>query len=103
MHPDRRRGRWWSSHTNTLIGDCRWDDGSVDNADVPASNPGFTGGCLNGTPVQTPLTNFVLNDCQWDDGLENPNDKPDPVISDGFLIIYTCTNGVLGSVVTPAP
>ncbi len=92
------------THTNILvIGDCRWDDGSADDADVPASNPGFTGGCQNGTPVQTELTNTILNDCQWDNGSENSNDKPASFVSDGLLHVYTCVNGVLGIVDVPAP
>ena len=52
-------------------------------------------------PIHTALTNTILNDCQWDDGSENPNDKPDPVVIDGYVWVYTCINGVLGSAQQP--
>jgi len=39
------------SQTNTLVlGDCRWDDGSIDSADIPAAGPHMAGLCFGGTP-----------------------------------------------------
>jgi Collagen triple helix repeat (20 copies) len=75
--------------TNLLItGDCRWDDGTADDADVPASDPGFTGGCQNGLPIQTPKTNTVLFDCKWDDDSPDPTDKP----PDTANLFYGCNS-----------
>ena len=90
--------------TNTaVIGDCQWDDGSPDDADVPSADFGFTAGCQNGTPTLTPKTNNNGIDCQWDDGSPYPADKPDAFIENGFLTTYTCINDTLGTVVTPVP
>jgi hypothetical protein len=57
---------------NTVLGDCRWDDGSINPADTPAVGPHTLATCSGGVVAVTCLQGFVdidgnpLNGCEVD-------------------------------------
>jgi hypothetical protein len=79
------------SQTNTVVGDCHWDDATVNNADVPPDQFGYSSTCVGGSPTYVPKTDSVVGDCRWDDGTVNYLDLP----VDGNPNTYdVCTAGV---------
>ena len=56
--------------TNTTLGDCRNDDGSINDADVPAGGPNQIGACSNGVPSFACMAGFADVDGQPGNGCE---------------------------------
>jgi hypothetical protein len=81
---------------DTHLGDCKFDDGTANNADLPPDF--FSAGVLNvgtcqaGTPVYTAEVDTHPGDCKFDDGTANGADHPPASTDgDGQIHIGTCT------------